>query len=312
MVAAGVVPMAHAGDGGGSIRVPAAACGIVGMKPSRYRIPHEQEGRIPIPISSYGVVSRTVRDQCAFYAAAEQLFVAPELPRIGIVDRPIERSLRIGMLESSPANRHIDPAVADALSKSAGLLESLGHKVEVIQPQDEAVGDQFIEDFTLYWATLAMVVAYGGKRLVDPAFDRSRLTSFTSGLVQYARRRVYRIPSAIARLKRFRLEGYSQTMGPHDVLLSPTLSAPAPTLGVMGRDVDFEHHFDAMKRLACFTPIQNAAGAPGISLPLAHHPTSGLPIGIHFATRFGHDRLLLELALQVEAAHPFTYLGSRR
>ncbi len=311
LVAAGVLPMAHGGDGGGSIRVPAAACGIIGMKPSRYRIPHEQEGKLPLPISSYGVVSRTVRDQCAFYAAAEQVFVAPRLPPIGRVLHPVDRPLRIGVIETSPANLHPDPNVLETLRRTAGLLESLGHEVDQVDPASETIGEQFIADFTLYWAMLALTVRYGGTRWVDPSFDASKLTSFTLGLAGYARRRVHRIPGAIRRLKRFRGEGYTELLGGRDVILSPTLSAPAPRLEVMGHGLDFESHFDAMKRLACFTPIQNAAGAPGISLPIGHHPRSGLPIGMHLAAHVGQERLLLELALQVEAAQPFSYLGDR-
>jgi amidase len=187
LVAAGVVPMAHGGDGGGSIRIPAAACGLVGLKPSRGRLPHENDvARLPVKISAYGVLSRSVGDQCAFLAAAERYFPQPALPPVGLVDRPLDRPLRIGVLSTSPVNRTPASSVVDAVADTASLLEQLGHHVTVIDEASEATTQAFGDDFVLYWAFLAGALAVGGKKLINPAFDSTKLTSFTRGLANHA------------------------------------------------------------------------------------------------------------------------------
>lgn len=184
LVAAGVLPMAHGGDGGGSIRIPAAACGLVGLKPSSGRLPHENDrAGLPVKISAYGVLSRSVADQCAFLAAAEQQYPQPALPPIGLVDRPLDRPLRIGVMSSSPVNRSPAPSVAEAVADTASLLESLGHQVVPIDEASDVITESFGDDFVLYWAFLAGALALGGKKIVHPAFDKTKLTSFTRGQV---------------------------------------------------------------------------------------------------------------------------------
>jgi len=202
LVASGVLPMAHGGDGGGSIRIPAAACGLVGLKPSRRRFPHENdEAPMPVKISAYGVLSRSVRDQCVFAAEAEKQYPQHHLPPIGLVDRPNDRPLRIGILATSPINRSPSTSVTDAVDRTATLLESLGHQVDVA---DDVLTQGFADDFILYWAFLAGALAVGGKRIVDPSFDASRLTSFTRGLANHAKVNLHRVPGAVRGSVRFR------------------------------------------------------------------------------------------------------------
>ena len=309
LVAAGVVPMAHGGDGGGSIRIPAAACGLVGLKPSRGRLPHENDvARLPVKISAYGVLSRSVGDQCAFLAAAERYFPQPALPPVGLVDRPLDRPLRIGVLSTSPVNRTPASSVVDAVADTASLLEQLGHHVTVIDEASEATTQAFGDDFVLYWAFLAGALAVGGKKLINPAFDSTKLTSFTRGLANHARRNVHRIPGAIRRLKAAP-ELYHRQFGACDVVLSPTVSDPAPTLAYLGKDLDYQTHMDRLMRWAAYTPLHNVVGAPGISLPVALDLDLMLPVGVHLAARVGQERLLLELALQVEEARSFPKLS---
>ncbi|MCB1028684.1 MAG: amidase [Microthrixaceae bacterium] len=309
LVAAGVLPMAHGGDGGGSIRIPAAACGLVGLKPSGGRLPHENdEAGLPVKISAYGVLTRTVRDQCAFFAAAEEAYSQNRLPPIGLVDRPNSRPLRIGVLPSSPINRTPAASVAEALNSTAALLESVGHHVDVIDEVDDVITETFADDFILYWAFLASVLEVRGKKIVDPSFDASGLTPFTRGLARHAKRNAVRIPGSIRRLRRLHAT-YDKHLGARDLIVSPTVSDPAPQLGHLGRDLDYETHLDRLAKWAAYTPLHNAVGAPAISLPLGYDTNLGLPVGIHFASRVGQERLLLELALQVEEAAPFRHLG---
>ncbi len=308
LVASGVLPMAHGGDGGGSIRIPAAACGLVGLKPSRRRFPHENdEAPMPVKISAYGVLSRSVRDQCVFAAEAEKQYPQHHLPPIGLVDRPNDRPLRIGILATSPINRSPSTSVTDAVDRTATLLESLGHQVDVA---DDVLTQGFADDFILYWAFLAGALAVGGKRIVDPSFDASRLTSFTRGLANHAKVNLHRVPGAVRRLRA--LQGtYDSHMGTADIVVSPTVSDPAPTLEYLGRHISYEDHIDRLARWAAYTPLQNAVGAPAVTLPLGHDPDLGLPVGVHFAARVGQERLLLELALQVEQAQPFRQITDR-
>ena len=309
LVAAGVLPLAHGGDGGGSIRIPAAACGLVGLKPSRGRLPHENDvAPLPVKISAYGVLSRSVADQCAFLAAAEQHFPQPALTPVGLVDRPLDRPLRIGVLTTSPVNRSPSASVAEAVDNTASLLEDLGHHVTHIDESDQAITTAFADDFVLYWAFLAGALSLGGKKLINPAFDSSKLTSFTRGLADHARRNVHRIPGAIRRLKAVP-ELYHQQMGPCDVVLSPTVSDPAPTLAHLGKDLDYQTHMDRLTGWAAYTPLHNVVGAPGIHLPVGLDADLQLPVGVHFAARVGQERLLLELALQVEQARGFPKLS---
>lgn len=308
LVAAGVLPMAHGGDGGGSIRIPAAACGLVGLKPSQGRLPHENdEAGLPVKISAYGVLSRTVTDQCEFFAAAEPLHPQPALPPIGLVDRPLDRPLRFAVVTSSPANRTPSASAVDAVLATARLLESLGHHIEIIDADDDVLTDAFVDDFLLYWAFLASVLTLGGKKLLDPSFDRAGLTSVTRGLTAHARRNAHRIPGSIRRLKALP-DTYHAYLGQADIVLSPTVSGPAPTLDHLGKGLDYDTHIDRLVKWASYTPLQNVVGAPAISLPLGFDHEFGLPIGVHFGSRVGQERLLLELALQLEEAQPFRHI----
>ena len=158
-VAAGAVPIAHANDGGGSIRIPAACNGLVGMKPSRGRLPLEKAMRsMPVRIVANGVLSRSVRDTAAFYRAAERIWHQPKLPSIGDVTGPGKRRLKIAVLTRS-VERECRPAVRELTLKSAGLLDELGHHVEHVEKPP--MPTTFAADFVLYWALLAMAQVNG-------------------------------------------------------------------------------------------------------------------------------------------------------
>ncbi len=148
-MAAGAVPVAHANDGGGSIRIPAACCGLVGLKPSRGRVvPSAQGRRLPLDIVSDGIVSRSVRDSAAFLAAAEQHWRNPKMPPLGLVEGPAERRLRVGFLLDSPTGVASDAATRAAVTETVARLERLGHAVE---PVEIAVDPRFTDDFLTYW-----------------------------------------------------------------------------------------------------------------------------------------------------------------
>ena len=200
-VAAGVVPIAHANDGGGSIRIPASCNGLVGLKPSRGRLPLDKDMRqMPLRIVANGVVTRSVRDTAAFHREMERVYRNPKLPAIGDVAHPGKQRLRIAVCTQS-ISREASPEVPELTLKNAALLEELGHKVTTI---DNPAPPQFANDFLLYWSFLAFALVRGAPRTFGASFDRIRLDNLTLGLDRYAARNLHKLPLAIARLSRVR------------------------------------------------------------------------------------------------------------
>lgn len=299
-VAAGVVPIAHANDGGGSIRIPAACNGLVGLKPSRGRMPLDpQYRRLPVGIVANGVLTRSVRDTAAFYREAERLWRNPKLPPIGDVTVPGRQRLKIAAVTRSVL-REASPEVKDATLKSAALLEELGHHVEYID--NDWVPASFVDDFVLYWGFLAFAQVATGRRLFGDSFDRTRLDNLTLGLARHTRRNIHRLPLAIARLRGLRRRS-ARFFGGYDVLLTPTLAEPTPSVGYLA-PTDYHEVIDRLINWVAFTPLQNVTGEPAISLPLAQS-ADGLPVGMMLAADTGREALLLELAYELEEARPW-------
>ena len=301
LVAAGAVPIAHGNDGGGSIRIPAAACGLVGLKPSRGRhLGDPRTDGLPVAIVSGGVLTRSVRDTAAMHAALEETYRNPKLQPIGEVKGAGARRLRIGFIIDSPVGPPTDASTRAVIESSADLLDSLGHHVE---PYDPPAPRSFKTDFEDYWAFLAFMVHRTGPKRMGEGFDASRLDPLTLGLSSQAARRLHRMPLVIARL-RASGRAYDRSLGALDIVMSPVLAHTTPPIGYLGADLPFEVHLERLRAYACFTPLHNAAGAPAISLPLGQSPEQ-LPIGVMFAARRGAERMLLELAYELEEASPF-------
>ncbi len=301
LVAAGVVPVAHANDGGGSIRIPAAACGLVGLKPTRGRfVPDVVEKQLPVRIVSQGVVTRSVRDTAAFFAGMERTWRNPKLPPVRHVRGPGATRLRVGLVVDSVIGAPTDGETRRAVLDTASLLEELGHQVQEVPAP---VSRQFAEDFARYWALLGLLVTATGTRTFDRGFDPSRTDNLTRGLAARSRRELARMPGAVHRLRRSRRD-YRARFLDLDVLLSPTLAHTTPLLGHLAPTLDFEELFHRLETYVAFTPVNNAAGGPAISLPLGA-TRSGLPIGVHLSADLGDERTLLELAYELEDARPF-------
>ncbi len=300
-VAAGVVPIAHANDGGGSIRIPAACNGLVGLKPSRGRLPLDKDFRqMPLRIVYNGVVTRSVRDTAAFYREAERAWSNGKLPAIGDVTGPGKRRLKIAVITRS-INREASPEVSELTLKTAALLEELGHRVEHIETPP--IPAYFADDFLLYWAFLATALVRGGRRMFGPSFDRTKLDNLTLGLDRYAARNLYRLPLATARLAASRRRS-ARFFRSYDALLTPTLAEETPRVGYLDPTADYQQIIDRLMAWVAFTPLQNATGDPAISLPLAQ-TAAGLPLGMMFASDIGQEARLLELAYELEEARPW-------
>jgi amidase len=301
LVASGVVPIAHANDGGGSIRIPAACAGLVGLKPSRGRhVNGEQARALPVNLISEGVLTRTVRDTAAFLDAAERHWRNPALPPIGLVHGPARRRLRIGLLAEGVAGVHRTCAETRAtLDATASLLERHGH---LIEPIDIPVDRTFVDDFVLYWGLLAFLAASTGK-LVDRGYDRTALDGLTMGLRRHYLRHAHRTPTALRRLAGS-ARAYAGMFARHELILSPVLAHVTPPLGYLSPTVPFDELLTRLTGYVAFTPFNNTAGGPAISLPMGVS-SAGLPIGVQLSAARGDERTLLETAFALEADHPW-------
>jgi amidase len=301
LVASGVVPIAHANDGGGSIRIPAAACGLVGLKPTRGRVvPAAESAKLPVDIISNGVVTRSVRDTAHFMATTQAYLPAPGLRPLGLVEGPADRRLRIGLILDSVTGTPTDEDTRKAVLSTSDLLGTLGHDVvEIPLP----VTASFMEDFKHYWGLLAFSTQHFGRKVMGPDFDKTLTDPFTRGLARRFIRQAWRTPTALRGLKRSE-QHYHAAFADVDVILSPTLGYVTPQLGHLSPAVEFAVVFERLVRYAAFTPINNASGGPAISLPLGRS-SADMPIGVHFSADHGDEQTLLELAFELEAAQPF-------
>ena len=180
LVASGVVPLAHGNDGGGSIRIPASCCGLVGLKPSRGRLERIEGSQLmPVNIVYESILSRTVRDTATFYSGAEKYRRAPKMPEIGLVQDPGKKRLRIALFTDSPYGTPAHSESADLVRRIGALCEELGHTVKEIPCPCDA---QMADDFILYWGMMAFSFRFYGRLLIARGFDRSKLEDWTINL----------------------------------------------------------------------------------------------------------------------------------
>lgn len=303
-VAARVVPVAHASDGGGSIRIPASCCGLFGLKPSRGRlVPNPSTGDPPpIDIAVDGCVSRTVRDTAAWLAATQRRDAGAPLAELPFVMHPLSRRLRIGLAIRDTLGRDPHPEVRAAIEETAKLCQSLGHDVaEVALPFD---GEKLSRAFTLYWAVGALQIteqvrAGNPGRPLDQMLEP--LTLDMAELARSAPRDALR--QAVADLRDVEAQ-HARLFTQVDVLLTPVLGAPPLRIGEIAPTLPYPVQEERLSRYVAYTPIQNVAGAPAMSVPLSWS-SDGLPIGSHFAANVGQEGLLLGLAYELEEARPW-------
>jgi amidase len=301
LVAAGVVPLAHANDGGGSIRIPAAAAGLVGLKPTRGRHRDDTTARsLPINLVSEGVVSRSVRDTAAFSHTMERVWRNPELPPIGRVAGPSTRRVRIGLLDETVGGAALDATTRTALEGTASLLESLGH---VVEPVPVPVGEHFAEDFVLYWGLLSFLASVSGRVVFHRSFDAARMDALSRGLREHTRRQLWRMPVVIRRLERSG-RACGTMFDHHEVVLSPVVAQRTPALGRLSPQVGYDTLIERLVAHVTFTPLHNVAGLPAISVP-GDLEADGLPTSTMLTASWGDERTLLELAFELEQARPF-------
>ncbi|PYF98384.1 amidase [Georgenia satyanarayanai] len=305
-VAAGIVPAAHASDGGGSIRIPAAACGLVGLKASRGRVSKGPLGVDGAGLTVDGVVTRTVRDTAAFldvlaepWPGDHYLLPGPRSSFLAACGQP-PRGLRIGVL-TRPINVHEAPVHETSLAavdRAVRLLEEMGHAVTTAQVP---FSPEEWDHFNPLWAVgaLSAPVPPEAEELLVPLTRWMREQGRQYSGVDYAA-----AVAAVQRLARSAAEVWRDL----DVVLTPALATPAPFIGAMRDDADPAADFEAQKSFTPWTSPWNMLGAPAITVPLHRAEVDGvvLPVGVQLgATRLGDEELLLGLAAALEEADPW-------
>jgi amidase/6-aminohexanoate-cyclic-dimer hydrolase len=309
-VASRILPMAHASDGGGSIRIPASCCGLFGLKPTRGRVPMgPSQFESWNGLSAHHALTVSVRDSAALLDVSSGVelgspYYPPPQQRPFLKEAGADPGkLRIALIADSPAGTPVDPECRNATTEAAKLCESLGHKVEAAKwpidvalmrgafltivnvsvakalddgekPLGRAVTDKDVEPVT--WA-----MAQQGRNVSSVAYSRAIGTLHQIGLI---------------------MAKFQQT---YDAILNPTLGKPPVPLGVLSlTPKDMQTFTKEITEFSPFTAVYNVTGQPSMSVPL-HWTPDGLPVGVMFSARFGDEATLFRLASQLEKAKPW-------
>ena len=312
-VAAGIVPIAHASDGGGSIRIPAACCGLVGLKVSQGRIsmgPSRDESNLGVE----HCVSRSVRDSARLLDATHgpgigDVIIAPT-PRRPFIDEvgADPGRLRIGFLDFNPRGGDVHADCVDGVHKTAKLLESLGHHVEPGFPDifsDNEIG----RAFSMLWSTNMGTAIRRFSQALGREMTPNDIEAMNWAQAEFAKG-VNGVDFSLAQASsiQFRRAIQSWWTKGWDLLLTPTLSAPPLPVGSMPNNP--ERPMTPLMTAGAwvaFTSQFNISGQPAISLPL-HRTAEGLPVGMQLAAAYGREDLLIRVASQLEQAAPWAHL----
>lgn len=302
-VAARVVPIAHASDGGGSIRIPASCNGVFGLKPSRGRSVPQGRPDSGIEISVSGCVSRSVRDTAAWLAATEATGEGAAFAPVGVVSGPSTQRLRIALDIPNALGHEPDAEVRAAIEAAAELCRSLGHTVTEGRPTID--GPQFSADFILLWAAGADEVEQLVRSQAGPDAPLDQLLEpLTLELAAHARQQgAPALQAAVGRLRAIEAAYAAFFETTADIYLTPVLAKPPVALGTIDGAKGMAV-FSTLSDYVGYTPLQNVAGAPAMSVPLGMS-SAGLPIGVHFSAAKGQEKRLLELAYELEQAQPW-------
>jgi amidase len=314
-VASGMVPVAHANDGGGSIRIPASHCGLVGLKPTRQRI---SEGPLVgdniSGLTAELVLSRSVRDVAAVLDAVHgpapgDPYVAPPPARPYIDELQAEPgSLRIALVTRSAAEIEVEPVVIDTVREAGTLMESLGHSIAEHGLAEASFGDgsELVDSFMVRWEAGQAATMATLERVLGRAIAADEVEPLTWALAEAGRSHgagEYLNAVGLHQLVSRVIGGWLDSE--FDLLLTPTVGEPPPPLGTY--DDSGVDPMDAIRRAwptAAFSGIFNATGQPAISLPL-RWTDEGLPIGVQFVAPLGREDLLIRVAAQLERARPW-------
>lgn len=302
-VAAGYVPIGHGTDGGGSNRMPAHACGIFGFKPSRYRmVPGEGDGQHDY-FRTHQALSRTVRDSARLADLTENK-VNSVLQPMGWVKGPSKDRLRFAFSTKNFFGTEAEPTVKAAIQKTAKLCEQLGHQVEEID--NPVNGEAFYEAYSgVLFEKFPYLVEIVENISGFPVVDSGLLTRNTATLAKFAST----MPADAVKNGMTYFEQLIREFGDFhnqfDIYLTPNIPTETLHTGIISPDADFVAIQSFLQETMSFTPVANAVGAPAMSVPLFWSPETGMPIGSHFQAAYGNDKMLYELAYELEMAQPW-------
>jgi len=316
-VAAGIVPMAHGNDGGGSIRVPASCCGLFGLKPTRGRNPlGPLFGDIGSGIVCEHAVTRTIRDSAALLDATSgpdtgdpYYAPSPRRPFLEEVGKKVG-SLKIGFLTSVPKGwgleTQLHPDCEEAVKDAAQLCEHLGHIVEEIPSKELGYPNLFKVYGNLFSCLTGRFIEYWkrelGKEPMQDQFERLTWSSYQAGLKRTGAHYLG-VVEELQHFSRNIARFYNEK--DYDAILSPTMTIPPTKLGAFQPTSDDPMRgFRASNAFCAFTEIQNITGQPAMSVPLFWNEDD-VPIGVQFAGRFGDEATLFRLGAQLEQARPW-------
>jgi amidase len=306
IVAARGLPMGHATDGGGSIRIPASLCGLFGLKPSRGRTSLAPIGETLAGAGAQHCVSISVRDSAALLDATAgsepgDPYAAPP-PSGSFLDatRRAPGRLRVAFMRKPVGGEALDPVLVRAIERTATLLEELGHQVEEASPQYDAAALD-----TAFWRIMSantwtnIQLRAAGR--VPGSGDLEPVTRLTA-----ERGRAVTADEYIRSVQTFHRTGrqLGAFFEKHDVLLSTTIARTHLPLGTVRMDGTLEAFDQQVAPMTAFTAVCNATGVPAMSVPL-DWTDDGLPIGMHFVARYGAEETLYSLAAQLEQARPW-------
>ena len=301
-VAAGIVPVAHASDGGGSIRIPASCCGTFGLKPSRRRLVWGSSDQTGYAVDN--CVSRSVRDCVMLFALAQDRSPDAPFKPMPFFSDPGKKRLKIGLQIKDYYGGMPHPDVQKAIKETASLCQDLGHTV--VEVEAPVNGDEFVEHFFALFAIRTMDLAtLAEKKAGKPVSESGMLDRFVyefgltgSNLPKDAAAKAMEYMKALS-------QKYTAWQASMDVFLTPVLNAPPPKLGYLfDPQRDFKEMSDRVFRYLPYTAVQNALGLPAMSVPLGMSSDS-LPIGSHFVAPAGREDVLFALAYELEQAKPW-------
>ncbi|RYD28935.1 MAG: amidase [Lysobacteraceae bacterium] len=309
LVSAGVIPAAHGSDSGGSIRLPASCCGLLGLKPSRGRLPVAHRAtEVKLGTSVSGALTRSVRDMAALLDALHgpelgSRYVAPP-PRTTFLEaamRPPER-LRIALQVRPFSDGPVDQSCIDAAMRAADLCRDLGHEVEEARPSLN--GGALNEAFMV----IGISDVYAGLRLAERDLGREialdELEPVTATVMAMAGEiRAYQLLDAELALQRAAIE-MAAFQENYDIILTPGVAQPPVDVGILALDRSMPEWAEAMGRFSPFTSVYNQTGQPAVTVPL-HWTSDNLPVGVQFAGRLGSEEILLSLAHELELISPW-------
>ena len=309
-VASGMVPMAHATDSGGSIRVPAACCGVFGFKPSSGLVATGAEfGPLVGGLNCDHAVTWTVRDSAALLDAtagpeigAPIPYAAPTGSFLASLDHPVG-NLRIGVATASPSGRAPAAETAAKVEATAKLLADLGHAV---RKWTWPIAEDACDSASVFWTGELAAVVAGRAETIRRAPQDGELGPLVAwSMIEAARLNAINVSQARAAMRELQIR-MARAVADIDVLLTPVISEPPLKTGVLTACI--EQGLDMWNRrawrFAPYTETFNVTGQPAMSVPL-HQGTDGLPIGMHFVGKVGEDARLLRLARQLEKAAPW-------